>query len=1013
MPVRRTCYYILSLLSGVFSWPSRGALPTAPENWRIEVVASAPEVLHPSVVCAAPDGRVFVAEDPMDIRLPANSANGRILCFHPDGRRTVFATNLFAVFGMQYLEGKLYVLHNPRFSVFRDEDGIGKDREELIESTNPNPWALDWNDHVPANFKLGMDGYFYVAVGDKGMYGAVGRDGKRLDLHGGGIVRLRPDGTGLEIFCTGVRNILDVAMDVEDEIFTYDNTDEHQWMGRLTHMVEGGFYGYPFDFIPRRNYTLWMMADFGGGAATGTFCYNEHALPREYHGNLFLADFGKRQILRVRVEREGATFRVASKEDFFRDPPEDFRPVGIALSPDGLSIYICDWQHRDTKEDTKVGRLLKVTYQGLSQAAPKPPWWVDASSGRKVQVSDADLIRTLSHPSHAVRITAQRLLAARKSATAEVLKLARDRSARTYARWHAIWAIGDEKNYSELLNDSDPGVRRQVLRRLRDNSAGRKVELRLTDSDAAVRFQAAAALGRMADPRSVPNLLQATGDQDSWVRFAISEALNRIGREHPESWRSIAKGLTNETIFNALRETYNEKLLQALVEIAPEREAAVRLATLMHRKTPEWKGEWWAYHPFQLTPPAKTIPWQGTARANDFILAGLSESSPRVRGASIEGVAETKDMRAVPLLSQLMTNVSELGSILTALKQIGGSEAHKAIINYLQNPLGGDMPLKEALEFLDHYAAPADSDLLVGFAKHSSDEVRAPALNALARSAPDRIFPLLKDPSSGVRSNVVKALAKVKTSAAVEVLLETSRDPELRETALFALAQTPDVRALDLYVWGLERGLAAREAARKAIRALGDGALARLKEMSLSDEAKKELAAVYKQKPDAQKLFANTTPALPEEFLEFALKHNGNADAGRAIFFNAQGVACGQCHTVRNQGGRVGPDLTTIGAQFPRRELAESILYPSKAVREGYQTVMVETKDEETLSGLLKGETADELQLVDSAGQVHRIAKNEIITRKTSELSLMPEGLQAALTLEQFANLLAYLETLK
>src|SRR5688500_15246899 len=188
-------------------------LPKPPKGWSIEVVAQAPQVRHPSVVCCAPDGRVFVAEDPMDISAPrADLALGRILCFHPDGSTTVFADKLYAVFGMQYLEGKLYVLHNPKFSVFDAPAGVGANRLDLIESTHPNPWALDWNDHVPANFKLGMDGYFYIAVGDKGMYGAVGRDGKRLDLRGGGIVRMRPDGTGLEIFATGVRNILDVAM---------------------------------------------------------------------------------------------------------------------------------------------------------------------------------------------------------------------------------------------------------------------------------------------------------------------------------------------------------------------------------------------------------------------------------------------------------------------------------------------------------------------------------------------------------------------------------------------------------------------------------------------------------------------------------------------------------------------------------------------------------------------------------------------------------------------------------
>src|SRR5262245_24909110 len=190
--------------------------PKPRPDWKLDLVAQAPAVRHPSVVACAPDGRVFVAEDPMDISLPkADATEGRILCFYPDGRIGVFAQQLHAVFGMQYLEGKLYVVHSPKFSIFSDEAGVDRERVDLIESLNPNPWALDWNDHVPANFRLAMDGFLYVAVGDKGIYGAVGRDGRRVDLQGGGILRLRPDGTELEVFCRGVRNILDVALDAE------------------------------------------------------------------------------------------------------------------------------------------------------------------------------------------------------------------------------------------------------------------------------------------------------------------------------------------------------------------------------------------------------------------------------------------------------------------------------------------------------------------------------------------------------------------------------------------------------------------------------------------------------------------------------------------------------------------------------------------------------------------------------------------------------------------------------
>src|SRR5262245_10204458 len=101
------CLILAMLDPGVWA-----EVPVPREGWKIDLVASAPAIRHPSVVCAAPDGRLFAAEDPMDISAPANGRQGRIICFHPDGRRTIYADNLFAVFGMQYLEGKLYVLHN-------------------------------------------------------------------------------------------------------------------------------------------------------------------------------------------------------------------------------------------------------------------------------------------------------------------------------------------------------------------------------------------------------------------------------------------------------------------------------------------------------------------------------------------------------------------------------------------------------------------------------------------------------------------------------------------------------------------------------------------------------------------------------------------------------------------------------------------------------------------------------------------------------------------------------------
>jgi hypothetical protein len=82
-------------------------------------------------------------------------------------------------------------------------------------------------------------------------------------------------------------------------------------------------------------------------------------------------------------------------------------------------------------------------------------------------------------------------------------------------------------------------------------------------------------------------------------------------------------------------------------------------------------------------------------------------------------------------------------------------------------------------------------------------------------------------------------------------------------------------------------------------------------------------------------------------------------------------------------------------------------------VREGYQAVQVETRDGETVTGLFKGEAAEELNLLDSEGQMHRLRKTDIVHRRFSDLSLMPEGLQASLTLPEFAGLISFLESLR
>ena len=144
-----------------------------------------------------------------------------------------------------------------------------------------------------------------------------------------------------------------------------------------------------------------------------------------------------------------------------------------------------------------------------------------------------------------------------------------------------------------------------------------------------------------------------------------------------------------------------------------------------------------------------------------------------------------------------------------------------------------------------------------------------------------------------------------------------------------------------------------------------------------------------------------------------AVKSSGDAARGRKIFSDLQGVACIKCHRVGGEGGDVGPDLNSAGAKYNRAQLIEHILYPSKLILDGYQQTTVFTKDGDSQSGIVRGETPDELTLLDVEGKKHAIAKKTIDTRKLSELSPMPEGLQLGLTLQEFSDLVSLMETLK
>ncbi len=205
----------------------------------------------------------------MDMPGPPTSPIDSVVAIK-DGKVRTFADRLWSVMGLEWVDGTLFVVHSPFLSAFRDTDGDGKAdwRVDLITGLGPpRPGFSGMNDHVASGIRLGMDGFLYIAVGDKGIPRGIARDGTTIQLRGGGVIRIRPDGTGLEVVSTGERNPLSVALSATDEVFTYGNDDDSKrWPNSLTHHIVGGHYGYPYEFLTAPSRALPIMGGQAGGA---------------------------------------------------------------------------------------------------------------------------------------------------------------------------------------------------------------------------------------------------------------------------------------------------------------------------------------------------------------------------------------------------------------------------------------------------------------------------------------------------------------------------------------------------------------------------------------------------------------------------------------------------------------------------------------------------------------------------------------------------------------------------
>ena len=150
-----------------------------------------------------------------------------------------------------------------------------------------------------------------------------------------------------------------------------------------------------------------------------------------------------------------------------------------------------------------------------------------------------------------------------------------------------------------------------------------------------------------------------------------------------------------------------------------------------------------------------------------------------------------------------------------------------------------------------------------------------------------------------------------------------------------------------------------------------------------------------------------------EDYRRYALTHQGDVARGMKFFNDEQKLACSKCHSVDGRATKAGPDLFAVGDKFGRGDIIDAVLTPSATIATGYSTTIVVTKSGEEFQGILKQKTDAGVQLMGADGKLVSIATAEIKEQRGSAISLMPEGLQKGLSLQEFTDLIEYLTTLK
>ena len=1010
---------------------SEGFVPATinvPEGYTVELAAGPPLVEHPTFATFDDRGRLFVSEN-AGVNMSASELeeslpNSIRLLEDTDGDGRFDSSKLFAdkmtfPMGGAWHGGALYVASPPNIWRLEDTDGDGTaDKRDVIV----NEFGYTGNAASIHGCISGPDGRLYWCDGYHGHEFKDQAGQVTSKREGSYIFSCRADGTDVRIHCGG-------GMDNPVEV---DFTDEGEMLGTvnifytrprvdcLVHWLYGGAYPHRERVLSEIKVTgdlLGPVHRFGHVAVSGTARYRSGVLDHRWRDDFFVTFFNSGKVVRVDLEREGASFR-ATQREFLNCESRDFHPTDIAEDADG-SLLVVDtggWFYRGcpTSQFAKpdvLGAIYRIRRSGMTTQVD--PW------GQRIdwaEQSPAQLVKLLNDTRFKVREKAIAECARRGEVIVPALQQTIQRRD-IRQRLGAVWSLtritgaghrtGHERTPAQAairfaLDDAHSSVRLAACRSLASYpdhlTLDRLSEILATD-EPAIRREAATALGRIGDVRAVPTLLKSLGRSiDRTEEHALIYALIEINAPAQTRLGLAAKhAATRRGALVALDQMdAGDLTADDVVQLVASSDPALQgTAAKIFGRRPDW------------------------ANRSADVIARLLERSE----STVENAVVTRELTTTFLAD------SEVGELVGRL--LSAPQTHRQTRELLLAAMGA----AQGVPLHDSWVDPL-TDLLNGNDAPALEFTIAALAGVQAERFQDRLEQLGADETQPVHIRVAALevasgrrgrLPDTALALLIELLDDAEPNGSLRAAQMIGTSSLTPPQLIRLAPHMTRAGTSQlRELLRAYLRSQdADVAAAFLVAMenarALTSLPAYEFSDVIKRYPpellpQGNRLLDRIRQAEQERLAHLdrllPLLEHGDAKRGREVFFTEKSK-CATCHRVGDKGARIGPDLTTIGANRASRDFLESIVFPSATIVRDYEPYTVVTVDGRVFNGLIARDTGETLFLQQQAGEAIAIPHSEIEDLVASPVSIMPNGLDQALTETDLADVIAYLQGLK